>query len=75
MVAFQKNSKTTNVVDVFVCDKNSRKGMRVDSAIFKRRCNCAAAYAKIDKDSFPGSADEARIAGTAAGYGKEFCKN
>lgn len=59
---------------MFMGDKNSRKGIRVDPAVFKCRCNSAAAYAEINKNSFPGSADEARIAGTAAGYGKKFCQ-
>ena len=62
------------MVDMFMCYKNSRKGIWVYSAVFKRGCNSAAAYAKINKNTFSGSADEARVAGTSAGYGKKFCK-
>ena len=73
MVA-QKNRKTADVVDVFMGYENSRKGIRIDSAGFKSGCNSAAAYSEINKNPFPGSADEARIAGTAAGYGKKLCQ-
>ena len=71
----KKNQKSADVVDMFMGYKDSGKRIRIYSAVFKRGCNSAAADAAIYKDTFSGSADEARISGTSAGYGKEFCQN
>ena len=57
-----------------MCYENTGKRIRVYAAVLKAGGDSAAADAAVNKNSFTGSADEARIAGTSAGDGEEFCQ-